>query len=176
MGNTEKTEETVTTSKVSEAKAEKETTKAATSESKKKEAEVKEETSKKVEPVKEVKKTEEKKPVEKQIDNANAADAKKPEEKKSDTKSDAKMQETKHEEPETKKDAAPSVEPTTCSTEKNRLVQVRKIVVYPIPKETPTPRFVSGNVNIIGQVSGFTVIEYMKPGFGIVKGYTKSIQ
>lgn len=169
MGNTEKTEETVTTSKVSEAKAEKETAKAATSESKKKEAEVKEETSKKVEPVKEVKKTEEKKPVEKQIDDANTADAKKPEEKKSETKSDAKVQETK-------KDAAPSVEPTTCSTEKNRLVQVRKIVVYPIPKETPTPRFVSGNVNIIGQVSGFTVIEYMKPGFGIVKGYTKSIQ
>lgn len=53
---------------------------------------------------------------------------------------------------------------------------VENIKVYNIPNEKSAPRIISGNIEIVKEVDGFTLIKYMKYGFGLVNGYTKDLK
>lgn len=54
-----------------------------------------------------------------------------------------------------------------------KTVSVKDIKVFNIPDDKSIFKLFTGNVIIKDEISGFSQIEYMKPGFGLVKGYTK---
>lgn len=52
---------------------------------------------------------------------------------------------------------------------------VKDIKVFNVPDEKSIFKVFSGNVVVKDNIAGFSQIEYVKPGFGLVKGYTKEI-
>lgn len=49
------------------------------------------------------------------------------------------------------------------------------IRVYNSPSVKQVSRLISGRVIILGKIDNFTIVQYMKHGFGLVKGYTLDI-
>lgn len=56
------------------------------------------------------------------------------------------------------------------------LINVVGIRVFNTPSLGQPFKIISGNVTYDGKVEGFTIIEYMKSGFGMVKGYTPDLK
>lgn len=77
---------------------------------------------------------------------------------------------------------APAVEeeivlkaPSPVSYNVGDTVQVNDIKVYNTPDPTGPFRMITGNVIYQGQFSKCFAIDYMKPGFGLVRGYTETL-
>ena len=52
---------------------------------------------------------------------------------------------------------------------------VTNIRIYSKPSTLVPARNFTGNVEIIGRVDEFTIVKYVRAGFGAIKGYTKDI-
>lgn len=73
--------------------------------------------------------------------------------------------------------ASQPAEPTASSTnDPMGYVPVIDIRVYNTPYPNGPFRIFSGNVIIHSRVENMTLIEFMKPGFGLVKGFTPDLK
>lgn len=63
---------------------------------------------------------------------------------------------------------------TLAATEivENAIVNVYKLAIYPHPSTANPARLFTGNVEVVGHIDQFTIVKYVKSGFGLVKGYT----
>jgi len=59
--------------------------------------------------------------------------------------------------------------------EPNTEIDAVNIRVYNSPDTRQLSRIISGHIVVLGQIEDFKIIEYMKHGFGLVKGYTRDI-
>ena len=71
-------------------------------------------------------------------------------------------------EEEIKENITPPVIEETIS----EIIAVRKLRIYSRPSTGVPARTFTGNVELIGHVDKFKIVKYVKPGFGVVKGYT----
>lgn len=56
------------------------------------------------------------------------------------------------------------------------IVPVTNIKIYNIPDSKSPFKMFTGNVVIKGKVDQFTKLEYVKPGFGLILGYTTDLE
>lgn len=70
---------------------------------------------------------------------------------------------------------APESQPVSTDYEVDKMYFVNDIRVYSVPDDTTAFMLFSGNVIYKGTVDKYLVIEYVKHGFGMVKGYTLSL-
>lgn len=63
----------------------------------------------------------------------------------------------------------PELAPTVSAS--NVTLNVRKLRIYSIPSTKVPARSFTGNVVVIGKVDKFAIVEYVRSGFGKVKGY-----
>lgn len=52
---------------------------------------------------------------------------------------------------------------------------VSNLLIHKSPSGSSVAYKISGNIRIVDEIAGYKVVEYMKHGFGIVKGYTTSL-
>ena len=78
---------------------------------------------------------------------------------------------------ETEEDApADDAEETEAHSEKkSNLVSVNKIRIYSKPSKAAVARIHTGFVRVGGKIREFTEVEYVKPGFGTVKGFSPDL-
>ena len=62
-------------------------------------------------------------------------------------------------------------EPAQTVSASNVTLNVRKLRIYSIPSTKVPARSFTGNVVVIGKVDKFAIVEYVRSGFGKVKGY-----
>ena len=62
-------------------------------------------------------------------------------------------------------------EKSADTPKENDIITVTGLRVYPTPSINQLARTVAGNVVYLGQIGEFAIVEYMKHGYGIVKGY-----
>lgn len=55
---------------------------------------------------------------------------------------------------------------------KTGIFKVRKLRIYSAPSIKIPAKSFTGNVEVIGEVDNFTIVRYVRPGFGSVVGYT----
>lgn len=55
------------------------------------------------------------------------------------------------------------------------VIYVKSIKVYKIPDTRQIARSITGNITFLGRVDTFAIINYMRHGFGLVKGYTTDL-
>ena len=66
-------------------------------------------------------------------------------------------------------------EPEDNSEKKSNLVSVNKIRIYSKPSKAAVARIHTGFVRVGGKIGEFTEVEYVKPGFGTVKGFSPDL-
>ncbi len=54
----------------------------------------------------------------------------------------------------------------------DEIIPVENIKIYSVPSTNGMARTFTGNIKYLGEVDRFKVIEYVRAGFGLVKGYT----
>ena len=64
-----------------------------------------------------------------------------------------------------------NAEPAKVEPSENRIVNVNKLRIYSIPSTKVPARSFTGNVVVVGHIDKFAVLEYIRSGFGKVKGY-----
>ena len=127
-----------------------------------------------------------------EIDDSNAAEETEDltvEEPAEEDKEDEAEEQVDEEAPEEAEDAAkaePVDEPddkpalqaasSEVTHQAGELINVVGIRVFNTPSFNQPFRIISGNVTYDGKVDGFIRIEYMKSGFGMVKGYTPDLK
>lgn len=78
-----------------------------------------------------------------------------------------------------KKKEAESKAPTKAEETKSNageIVAVKDIRIFNIPDAKSPFRIFTGNIVVNGKMDSFTEIQYVKPGFGLVKGFTDSLK
>lgn len=58
----------------------------------------------------------------------------------------------------------------------NGTTTVTDIRVFNVPDTSTPMKLISGNIIVKGEVAGLSKIEYMKPGFGLVTGFTPDLR
>lgn len=56
------------------------------------------------------------------------------------------------------------------------VITVANIRIYNTPDTNQPSRSVSGNIIYHNELNGWAVVDYMRPGFGLVKGFTQDIK
>lgn len=64
-----------------------------------------------------------------------------------------------------------NAEPAKVEPSENKIVNVTKLRIYSIPSTKVPARSFTGNVVVIGHIDKFVILEYVRAGFGKVKGY-----
>jgi len=64
-----------------------------------------------------------------------------------------------------------NAEPAKVEPSENRIVNVSKLRIYSIPSTKVPARSFTGNVVVTGHIDKFAILEYVRAGFGKVKGY-----
>jgi len=91
----------------------------------------------------------------------------------SDDEPVAEVQTTEVTEPEkVQEDIGVVTKPVAAKSEKE-IKMVNNIRVRTKPSDNIPAKSYSGNVEITGHIGEFTIVRYVKPGFGSVIGYTK---
>ena len=78
-----------------------------------------------------------------------------------------------------KKKEAESTDPTKSEETKSNAgetVAVKDIRIFNIPDAKSPFRIFTGNIIVNGKIDSFTEIQYVKPGFGLVKGFTDGLE
>lgn len=68
-------------------------------------------------------------------------------------------------------DIVSTSEKSADNHKENDIINVAGLRVYPTPSINQLARTVAGNVVYLGQIGEFAIIEYMKHGYGVVRGY-----
>ena len=75
---------------------------------------------------------------------------------------------TQEEKPESKPEEVAQVK-------EGEVISVNNIRVYKTPDTNQVARNITGNVTYLGKVGNFAIINYMRSGFGLVKGFTPDL-
>ena len=65
--------------------------------------------------------------------------------------------------------------PDPSNYKEGDIIKVENIKVFKTPDKRQISRNVTGNVTYLGKIGEYTIINYMRHGFGLVKGYTPDI-
>ena len=70
--------------------------------------------------------------------------------------------------------AEPVAEPVApaCGLKEGDVVKVSCITIYKTPDIKQIAKNYAGNVTFLGKIGDFSIVSYMRHGFGLVKGYT----
>lgn len=83
------------------------------------------------------------------------------------------VEEVSQSEPEVKE---PEVDKKVSATPKPETTSVINIRIFNVPDIRSPFKMYTGNVIVTGKVSDMTSLDYVKPGFGIVTGFTPDLK